>query len=427
VRGLFTRVASRTWFRALVAVAFVALHVVMLREMGAERFHRPFNLEPDAAPAFGSVSEPMSGDSPAHWDRLVAARWDSQHYEGLALRGFSQCPKRDLRGANLAQIVTYCDFSFYPGYPLLGRLASDGGAIPIDYALFFVSLVASVVFLFLWTSAPIREALSTEVTYLSLLLFNVFPTGFDLATIQTEPCVLACTLGSIVAMARRRYLATSLLAGAATGLRISGAATGAACGVAIVASLWLDRPRTRSAWVARTAAIPLAAWGTLAIMIFFSYRYSDPLLYLHAHDASYHWLASTDVWDRFDSEFIFSTINQGYLRRQEGILIAACLLWLALGMRRAVAGFGPIVQVQLWALTIVGAGVSLFGSWAVAFAGMNRYGLIILPLFFGMAQVLRRAPAALVLWVGLSSWAYWNVDLCDYVGEGDDASCHFVR
>ena len=425
--GLVSRVARSTWFRALIAVAFVALHVATLTKMGAARFNRPFNTDPGAAPAFMSAGEPMYGDSPAHWNRLVVARWDAQHYMGLALRGFSQCPKQDLRGADLAEVVKYCDFSFYPGYPLLGRLASLRGAIPIDYALFFVSLAASAMFLFLWTSAPIREALGLKVTYLSLLLINVFPTGFDLATIQTEPCVLACTLGSVVAMARRRYLTASLLAGAATGLRISGLATGAACGVALVASLWLDRPRSRASWAARVAALPLAAWGVFAIMGFFWYRYSDPLLYVHAHDAAYSGLSSRSLWERFDSKFIFLTINQESWHRQEGILIAACLLWLALGLRRALAPFGSLVSLQLWTLTILGAGLSLFGSWAVAFAGMDRYWLLILPLFFAMAQVLRRAPAALVLWLALSSWAYWNIDLCDYVAQKDYGQCQFMR
>lgn len=427
MRELWERVARNPWFRAAIAVAFVALHVATLSKMGADRFNRPFNTAPGTAPAFVGEGEPMYGDSPAHWNRLIVARWDAQHYMGLALRGFSLCPKQDLRGANLAEIVKYCDFSFYPGYPVLGRIASLRGAIPIDYALLLVSLAASATFLFLWTSAPIREALGLEVTYLSLLVFNLFPTGFALATIQTEPCVLACTLGSIVSMARRRYLTAGVLAGAATAIRISGLATGAACGVALVASLWLDRPRTRVAWFARIAAMPIAAWGIFAIMGFFWYRYSDPLLYLHAHDAAYVGQSTKDLWERFDSKFVFLTINQESWHRQEGILVAGCLLWLALGMRRAVAPFAGIVRLQLWTLTAVGAGLSLFGSWAVAFAGMNRYWLLVLPLFYAMAQVLRRAPAALVLWLALSSWAYWNMDLCDYVAQRDSMACHFLR
>ena len=58
---------------------------------------------------------------------------------------------------------------------------------------------------------------------------------------------------------------------------------------------------------------------------------------------------------------------------------------------------------------------------------MDRYWLLILPLFFAMAQVLRRAPAALVLWLALSSWAYWNIDLCDYVAQKDYGQCQFMR
>lgn len=419
------RFFTKRWVRLAVAVFFVSIHVLALRQMGIGRFGAPFNAAPGDAPRFEHPGERLAGSAPKPWDRLIVSRWDARHYLGIALRGFSQCPRGSLKGRDLADVVYTCDFSFYPGYPVLGWLFSLGGRIPMDYALLAVSLVCAVGFLYLMTSPFVCRALGVGGAYLALFLFNVFPTGFDIATVQTEATTLFFTMAALWALSGRHYLVAALSAGAATGIRISGLATGAAVGLTILSSLWLDRPRTQRGWVSRLAALPLAAWGIFTIVGYFTYKYSDPLLYVHAHDEAYKWLSVPSISERFLPRFVFSTVSHGPMNHYEGVLIAACLVWLALGLRRAVSQFSPVMRVGLYALTFFASAISLFGSWGLSFAGMNRYWLLVIPLFFAMAQVLRRAPVALVLWTVLSSWAYWNIDLCDYVGEGRTHKCEF--
>ena len=405
----WSALATRRDFRLLVAVAFVGLHLLLFARLASLRLGVPFDASPGAEPAFARLSEPLSRASPAHWDRLAVSRFDAQHYIALALRGYSQCPAQDLRHANLPEIVKYCGFSFYPGYPLLGRIVALGNRIPIDYALFGTSILASIVFLYLWTSSTITSALGVGTTYLALLLFNVFPTGFTLVTVQTEPTVLALTMGAFLGIARRNYLLAGVLAGAASGMRVSGAATSAAVGVALVVSLFVDPPKGWLAWRRRSAAAVLSAWGLLAIVGYFGLVYSDPLLYFHAHSQAYGYLEVAA--SGLSPEFVYRTLETAM---RPGIWVAFCLLWLALGLRSAVSGFPPLGRAFAASFTIVGASIALWGSSRIAFMGMNRYWLLTFPLFWAIAVVVKQRPVAGVLWVALCAWAYWNVDLCVY-------------
>src|SRR5262249_14012925 len=163
-----------------------------------------------------------------------------------------------------------------PGYPVLGRLVSSATGLPADYALLALSLVSSLLFLFLWTDPIIVKALGLKATYVSLVAFNAFPTAFALVTLQTEPCALLFTLGAFLAFARRHNWLAALLAGAAGGMRISGAATGVALALALVTRLVTERPHRTRAWVSGLAAGAASSWGLLGIMGYHFWRFKDP-------------------------------------------------------------------------------------------------------------------------------------------------------
>ena len=400
-------------FRAAVAVLCLAVHLAALVHSGSTRFGAPFNAAPGAPPAFEDAA---SDASPQRWNRLVVSRWDAGQYVELGLRGYKYCPKHE-EGAPPFFGTRTCNLVFYPTYGRLGHYVSLLTHLPIDYALFAISLLSSFVFLMLWTSRALTDRMGVGQTYLALLLFNAFTTGFSLTTIQTEPLTLACTMGSFVAFTKRRWVLAAVLAGAASSLRITGVATGAACALAIVAQTWVDRPTERREWWLRGAAVALSFWGAAALMAYHQAKFGDALAYVHAHSHSFKHEVTVMNLLQPRPEWLIHAMEQPL---HEGVWLVAGMLWFLLGHRAAMRRFPAPEQAFWYALFCVTVGIAAFGQVAIWFQGMNRYLLLALPLFFSMAALLRARPLALAFWLIVSTWHYWQVDICTYTGgQGD--------
>jgi hypothetical protein len=400
--------------RLVVPLVLLAAHLVLATESGV-RFGAPFNAAPGQPPAFVN---PVTDRAPERWNRLVISRWDTGHYLNLGVRGFEACPPRGQPG--YLSMDMRCDLAFYPTYGFLARWASLGGLIPIDYAMLILSLAASYVFLFLWTGPALVSRLGVGRTWLSLLLYNAFTTAFALVTAQTEPLTLAFTLGAFVALSRERRALAAFLAGAATSMRVTGAATGIAMGLALLVDFW-EQERARPAGVPagvalrlRQAGVLLACgWGLLGLMGFFAWRFGDPLAYVHAHNAAFHHDAASGslLWP--DPEWLTASIEHPL---HEGVWLAAALIWFLLGRKQAMAPFPRRERVFWYGLFGTTLAIPVLSLISLSFVGMNRYLLLALPLFFAMASAMRRNAVLIALWIGLSAFHYWNVDLCTYTG-----------
>ena len=296
----------------------------------------------------------------------------------------------------------------------------------IDWALFVVSMISSFVFLMLWTSRAITDKLGVGTTYLALLLFNTFTSGFVLVTIQTEPLLLALTLGTYVCFTRRWFLAASLLAGTTTAIRITGVPIGMAYSLALLAVTWVERPRAW-VWALRALYAVLSIWGILVLMAYFQHRFGDALIYSHAHGRYYQHEPSIEPILRPDTRLLMQSI---WGEPNDGIILAAALLWFGLGHRAALARFDVPSQVFFYALYLGVLGVAMIGSSEYAYGGISRYAIGLLPLFFAMAAVMRRKPVVLAIWLYMSLAHYWGGSLCNYVGRSEGEriqKCGFAR
>jgi hypothetical protein len=409
----FEALGQKVVFRVAVAIVCLAVHLGALVHSGASRFGAPFDAAPDAPPAFRN---PAADGAPEHWNRLIVSRWDAGQYISLGLRGYEYCPARDPSG-HVPAASAVCNLAFYPTYGLLGRWLGAVTRLPIDLALFAISLVSAFVFLFLWTGPALTRRLGVIETYLALLLLNAFTTGFSLVSVQTEPLTLALTMGAFVAFTRRSWLLAGFLAGAASAMRITGVATGAACGLALIFDAWSNRPTSRREWAERVAAIALCAWGGAALMGYHLYRFGDALAYVHTHSAAFKHEVSLRNLLQPRPEWLIHAMEQPL---HEGVWLVLGVLWFLLGHRAALRRFPPSERAFWYALYWVTVGIASLGQVAIWFQGMNRYLLLALPLFFAMANLLRSRPAALAFWLIVSTWHYWQVDICTYTGGPGD-------
>jgi hypothetical protein len=400
------RVLGTLWFRSLFAIVCLALHLEAATTMGEQRFGVPFNAAPSSAPAFADVKHDREARNAS---RLVVARWDAQHYIGQALRGYTQCPQTSVAGQDLKPYLPTCDLSFYPTYPLVGRVLSFGGRVPIDYALLGVSLVSSFLLFLMWTSRSITARLGMGGAYASLVIYNAFTTGFTFVAIQTEPLFLALTLAAFLAFDRRWYLLGALAAGAATSIRVSGAATGFAYGLALLVATLDERPRSPLAWAQRGVELLLPGWGFFALLAYNAVRFGDALVYFHAHSQ----LFSHSVGFTTDPETLVRSLD---MPLHEGLFVVVTILFFLLGHRDALRRFSVPGQVFWYALVVVGLGISLLGSFGLSFSGMNRYLLQAMPIFFAMGMLMRKKPVLLCAWLAFSIWHYWQAELCIFTG-----------
>lgn len=409
LRPISTALAARATtvpFRLAVAVVLLALQMLVAVRSG-DRFGMPFNRAPGQPPGF---HDPAHERVPYNWDRLVVARWDSGQYVELGLRGYKYCPPR---GPDLPVWSRTCNLEFYPGYALLGRWVGRVTGLGIDFALLAVSLVSSLLLLFLWTGPELTERLGVGTTYLALLLFNTFTTGYCLVTIQTEPLTLGLAMGAFVAFARRRHVLGAFLAGAASGVRITGVAIGLAYAIGLLVEAWSHRPWSWRVWARLALLGLLAGWGELALMVVHAVRFGDPLAYIHAHGAAFHHSPSLGALLWPDPEWFVEGIDYPL---HEAIWWAAALLWYLVGHREALAQF-PRPQRAFWSVTFWATlGIATAGMLPIALAGLSRYVLLALPMFFAMAVVMRPRPLLLVVWLTMSVWHYWNISLCSYTG-----------
>ncbi len=417
------RLASSLPFRAAVSVAFLAFHLVVLTELGRERFNLPFNISPNSPPAFANGP---TDAVPANWDRLIVSRWDAQHYIALALRGYDTCPRKiDLGPTNFPENAPGCQVQFYPGYPFVGRVLTNLFRIPIDYSLFAVSLASSFLLMMLWTSREMTRTFGLGTTYLSLVLLNTFTTGYFLVAVYTEPLALVLTLGSFLLFRKRLYLLAALAAGATGIVRPTGVATCVACALAIVfVTLSSDRPKKPLGWVSRAVAVPLSGWGVVALMGYFQYRFGDPFLYAHAIKRVHGFEAS--FASALFPSYTFITRSL-WLAPNDGIWVGAALFWFALG-HRILSSAAPQDRVYWYGLYALTMATTMVGRVQYSYVGSSRYVLLAIPLFFAMANVLRKSAPAAVVWIGLSMMHYWSVSGCYYVGRGQptfESICNF--
>jgi hypothetical protein len=196
-------------------------------------------------------------------------RWDAFWYLAIANPSSRVVPP-DLSAANFFPF--YAWLSLVVSLPLRVVMTADhafaAGALAVSHASFFFALVG----VHRLTSALVDSAAADRTVW----LMACFPFSFFFGAAYSDALYLCLSVWAFVFARERRWPAAAALGALAAMTRIPG--------VALVAALIVEYARREGVKIGRreiTMAAILAV-APIAIALYFSSRYGDPLAFLHA-------------------------------------------------------------------------------------------------------------------------------------------------
>ena len=312
-------------------------------------------------------------------DRLIDPwmRWDAQWYLAIADSGYSGLGSISGTTGLYQQAV-----AFPPLFPISVR--GVGAALHLwspEAATLLVGLSLLVAVVGLYRLASMDGGSRVGVTAVVMMLS--FPTAFFLVAPYAEAPVLALGVWSFVAARQRRWVIAALLVGAAVAAKLDSVVLVAGLLVEVVGA---ERGRRALAAAGAIVVAPAAALG--GWMAWQAAVFGDPLRFVSAENA---WGRHLGVPMSYLLTTFPSVFDKHTYVLPSMLDIAAPLLLLGLGVR------AWRVRRSYSAVLILSA--VLFSSTSV-YDSIDRYSLVVFPLFIVAGVVLARRP---VVTAGLSA------------------------
>jgi hypothetical protein len=327
--------------------------------------------------AYGWTYE-YSSNPPRTGIGLSHVRWDSYHYLRLARLGYHDTQ----------------DAAYYPAYPVLMRIIALGIVRPLrpqtieieQYATggLIISIVASLAAtwaMFIFS----KERLGDDMDALRATFYLlVFPTAMFMTQVYTESLYFALSTPALIVLFRRQWWLTGILATLATITR----ATGVLIVGAMAVHWWLDwRAGQRPPWHTLGAMLfPVIAWRVHVFLL------ADVGLNMNEAQRNY----GRVLFDPHNIQIVLNDIgymlthNMGAVHISLDIVLPLLAAWACWKVRREWPG-----------LALYGA-ASLIVPFATGqLVSMNRYALIVLPIYLVLARK-GRSPLFDKLWTLVS-------------------------
>ena len=414
--NLLDRWASRLTFRLAVAVVLASLHLVAFWRAGHDRLHLDFNTHPEKGPYFSNPDAPVLTQPPRqphYWSRLVLSRFDAQHYIATSVRGLTACPTDGSKATDYQYLQ--CGLGWLPAYGEVGSVVSRVTTLPDDYALVLLSVLATIVVNLLWTSKAFLSRIGKLEAYAALVAFNAFPPALHMVTPYTEAATVACVLGGFLLVTQQRWFLAAIAVGASTALRPHAVAYTLAFGATALVASYRQRREGVRQWWRPLVACSLAGWGQLVTMLCL-------------------WISVGDAWAFFRARHAFGDSHPAGRLFESANYIASLggqnmdgVMWfglLAIGLLvyrdvlRACRSDEKTYLVVGGVITAAFAMMAPLITWGTA-----RYMLLCLFPFLCAGKLARRYPLLFVLWILFCVAIYWNVELCNYLTQGDPRVC----
>jgi Mannosyltransferase (PIG-V) len=292
--------------------------------------------------------------------------WDGIWYRRIAVHGYLFVPGHQ------------SDTAFFPLYPVLLRAVHATG-LPLDAA----GLLLSNLFLLVALLAVYELGLAllpAEDARRAAIFVAVFPTSYVFSMIYPESLVLGCMVLALLLAVRGRWLGCGFAAAAAALARPEGAML-----VLPLAAIVVDHWRTLAPERRGQAlAAVLAAPATLvSFMLYLGWAVHDPFA----------WNETQQAWGRsFSATGFFLAIrrlvtdlHKNYWGLRDALFCVAFLILLALAARAKIAWPG-----KRWAWIAFGLAIVLLPLASGSMESDARFGLLALPIYWGLAVVARR-------------------------------------
>jgi hypothetical protein len=154
-------------------------------------------------------------------------RWDGSWYTVIAEHGYPSVIPR------LGGQATFSSIAFFPVFPALIRAVAWSTGMPHTWAaLVVVNLAACGVAVLMWRL--VRRLGDSAWATRSVIFLGFFPASFVLTIAYAEAVMLALSLGCMLALMHRHWLAAGVLGALAAVSRPNGVAIVACCAVAAV-------------------------------------------------------------------------------------------------------------------------------------------------------------------------------------------------
>jgi mannosyltransferase PIG-V len=286
--------------------------------------------------------------------------WDGIWYRHIAAHGYLLLPGQQ------------SDPAFFPFYPLLLKVlaalgvSTGAGGVVLSNLLFLAALLAF--------DALGAELFPASFARRATLLLGVFPTSYVCSMVYPESLVLlAFALVGIFAL-RAQWLVCAAIAAIAALARPEGVLLALPIAGCVIARMPRLRPNERGRAVAAILAAPAAA---ASFPLYLGWALHDPLA----------WSKAEHAWGRsFRIDGVYLAVRRvaGDVARTAWTLrdVAFCVLTLALvaAARRAGSPRG-------W--TLLGALTVLLPLGSGSFSSDARFGLLALPVYWGLAAFAR--------------------------------------
>jgi len=345
-------------------------------------------VKPSTAPGLWNIST-------AWWRYLL--RFDSAYYLDIARQGYAY-------NGNPLQMQ---NIVFFPGYPLMVRLAAWVLPVSLPFSAIFVSnlcAVGAIVLLY----GLISRLWGRDVALVTVALVSFFPTSLFLSAAYSEAIALLFTTAALTFLFRGRLALASVCAGCLSATR----PIGFVLAVPLAYEVWLRTGR-RFSWrflgYAGAAAVT-AASGLIAFGFYCWIRFHDPLAFLHAQAA---WREAGGTGGLAAWRHLKGGLRDPGLLYQpnfnDGWFFLAFLVITIAAWRRFPAALNLYTAAILVALIVT----RVFAE--PGFISMNRYLLLVFPCMTGVALLAGRrlallicAPLAALLLIYSALFAQWQ-------------------
>ncbi len=193
--------------------------------------------------------------------------FDGVHYLTIAEKGY------------VAQFTQ----AFFPLYPLLVKfLTINGGYLLTALVLSNIFFLAALFLLY----ELFRIDYDGKISFKSLCLLLAIPTSFYFGAVHSESLFLFFSVGSILAIRKKKYILSGLLAGFASATRIVGVFLTPLILIEVISLLKAGSLNLKSKEFPRALlSLLIAPTGLIIYMIFLKIQFNDPLYFLNAQHA----------------------------------------------------------------------------------------------------------------------------------------------